>query len=156
MLVVSIHLKQISISCIMGPHASTIKSFLQKKKKIFSGIKTYIKKKTCNVTRQWRRSVPPLISLSRALIFSLSPPCAVLSACKCPICSCSSTLTRLTSATFSWSLPASPCNNTPPAQHHSLFYFNKYIYYIFITSSDVGSLLWGCKEEGVILFFSNR
>ncbi|TNN49580.1 hypothetical protein EYF80_040198 [Liparis tanakae] len=29
----------------------------------------------------------------------------------CPICSCSSTLTRLTSTTFSWSFPDSSCNN---------------------------------------------
>lgn len=54
-----------------------------------------------------RNTYAPFISLSRAAIFSFRPPCAVLSACRCPICSCSSTRTRVTSATFSCSFPAS-------------------------------------------------
>ena len=58
-----------------------------------------------------KKKTLPLVSLSRAQIFSLSPLCSVLSACKCPICSCSSNLTWLTSATFSWSLPESSYNN---------------------------------------------
>ena len=67
-----------------------------------------------------KKKALPLVSLSRAQIFSLSPLCSVLSACKCPICSCSSNLTWLTSATFSWSLPESSYNNTPTVKHPKL------------------------------------